>query len=115
MCVQAVTRLGPRPGAGRSVLNRGGARWSWGYPGFSAATSACRWPEVMMAQPADDFPVRPALADHTFSVDQSRYCRVAAQLIQAAAAAWPNAPDWDAQRGADLGVWDGGVFGQQGE
>jgi hypothetical protein len=48
-------------------------------------------------------------------VDQGSDRRIAAQLVQAAAAAWPDASDRDAQPGADLGVRHGRVFGEQGD
>jgi len=48
-------------------------------------------------------------------VDQGGDRRIAAQLLHAAAAAGPDAPDGDAQPGADLGVREGRVFEEQGD
>jgi hypothetical protein len=48
-------------------------------------------------------------------VDQGGDGQVAAQLVQAAAAAGPDAAGLDAQPGADRGVGQGRVFGQQGD
>ena len=48
-------------------------------------------------------------------VDQGSNYWIAAQFFQAAAAAWPDAADRDAQLGADLGIRRGRVFGEQGD
>src|SRR5215813_4431127 len=50
-----------------------------------------------------------------FGVDQGGDRRVVSQLLYAAAAAGPDAPDGDAQPGADLGVRHGRVFEEHGD
>ena len=48
-------------------------------------------------------------------VEQSGDRRIAAQPVQAAAAAWPDAPDRDAQPRADLGVRHGWILHEHGD
>jgi hypothetical protein len=48
-------------------------------------------------------------------VEQSGDRRIAAQPVQAAAAAWPDAPDRDAQPSADLGVRHGWILHEHGD
>src|SRR5689334_20156850 len=50
-----------------------------------------------------------------FGVDQRGDRWIAAQLLHAPAAAGPDAPEGDAQPGADLGVWHGRVFEEHGD
>jgi hypothetical protein len=48
-------------------------------------------------------------------VDERGDRRITAQFVQAAAAAWPDAACWDAERGADLRIRRGRVAGERGD